>query len=262
MLRWLISLLWYFYSVFIELRHLAYGVIWTITYIWSFLAFLVNWVTFVYAMMAYFTLPTIQSSFLHSNLHHSKMLFWGIAIYYYMMFSFGLFLRRLRYANSFVIQIWFLHNISHFRSLPDFSALFKPKLLFSPDAQCSWCLFFSVLPVMKMSSHVTWEYILMIFAGLRLLCWEVSSNARSLSLPSFLSDVLHHDLLTPSKFQILECFFMILTNQGYHSKTAIHVNTAFAQCFQIFLKNFFSCCFRQCSHQIVSGYVSDVYRLD
>jgi len=123
-------------------------------------------------------------------------------------------------------------------------------------------VFFSVLPVMKMSSHVTWEYILMIFTGLRLLCWEVSSNARSLSLPSFLSDVLHHDLLTPSKFQILECFFMILTNQGYHSKTAIHVNTAFAQWFQIFFKNFCSCCFRQCSHQIVSGYVSDVYRLN
>jgi len=143
MLRWLISLLWYFYSVFIELRHLADGVIWTITYIWSFLAFLVNWVTFVYAMMAYFTLPTIQSSSMHSNLHHSKMLFWGIAIYYYIMFSFGLFLRRLRYANSFVIQIWFLQNISHFSSLPDFSALFTPKLLFSPDAQCSWCLFFS-----------------------------------------------------------------------------------------------------------------------
>jgi len=90
--------------------------------------------TLVYAMMAYFTLPTIQSSFMHSNLHHSKMLFWGIAIYYYMMFRFGLFFRRLRYANSFVIQIWFLQNISHFRSLPDFSALFTSKLLFSPDA--------------------------------------------------------------------------------------------------------------------------------
>ena len=64
----------------------------------------------------------------------------GIAIYYYMRF--GLFFRRLRYANSFVIQIWFLQNISHFSSLPDFSALSMPKVLFSPDAQCSWCLFF------------------------------------------------------------------------------------------------------------------------
>ena len=96
-------------------------------------------------------------------------------------------------------------------------------------------VFFSVLPVMKMSSHVTWEYILMIFVGLRLLCWEVSSNARSLSLPSFFSDVLHHDLLTPSKFQILEGFFMTVTNQGQHCNSAIHVRKALAQWFQIFL---------------------------
>jgi len=41
--------------------------------------------------------------------------------------------------------------------------------------------------------------LLMIFAGLSLLFWEVSSNAHSLLLPAFLSDVLHHDLLTPTQ---------------------------------------------------------------
>jgi hypothetical protein len=41
---WLIlGLLWYFYSKFIELMHLAYGVTQTITYILSFMLFLVNW---------------------------------------------------------------------------------------------------------------------------------------------------------------------------------------------------------------------------
>jgi len=84
-----------------------------------------------------------------------------------------------------------------------------------------------VLLAMKMSSHVTWEYVLMMFAPLRLLCWEGSTNARSVSLPSFLFDVLHHDLLRPSKFQILQCFFVIPTNKGYQSNTAIHANTTF-----------------------------------
>lgn len=41
---WLIlGLLWYFYSKFIELMHLAYGVTQTIIYILSFMLFLVNW---------------------------------------------------------------------------------------------------------------------------------------------------------------------------------------------------------------------------
>ena len=151
--RWLLSLLWYFYSAFIELRHLAYGVIWTITYIWSFLAFLVNWVTLVYEMMAYFTLLTIQSSFLHSNLHHSKMLFWVIAIYYYMMFSFCLFWEGLDML---------IHSSYKFDSYRIFhtSDLFQ-ILVLCPRRNCYFPLMLSAADVFFFQYCLWWKWALM-----------------------------------------------------------------------------------------------------
>jgi hypothetical protein len=63
-----------FYSTFIWLRHLAYGVIWAITYTWSFCLFLMNWGTLAYAMMTYFSLPTIQFCFLRFTAICEKLL--------------------------------------------------------------------------------------------------------------------------------------------------------------------------------------------
>ena len=102
---------------FFLLRHLAYGVIRTITYAWSYFAFLMNWSTLAYAMMIYFSLTTIQFCFprftaICKNCYDSILRYSDLALSLFMLFpeSFFSSLQLGAYLIC-LLQIWFVVSL-------------------------------------------------------------------------------------------------------------------------------------------------------